>query len=82
MAVMKGSIMGESDSINNTPCAADRHKNTFVVKVEYSQRGTWQGKVIWAEENRAVRFRSALELIRLMDEVIRKEEVRADVQVS
>ena len=35
-----------------------------------SQRNTWQGRVIWAEENKILRFRSALELIRLMDEAL------------
>ena len=43
-------------------------KTTFIVKVEYLQHGTWQGQLIWAEENRQMRFRSALELIKLMDE--------------
>ncbi len=45
-------------------------KTTFIVKVEYLQHGTWQGQVIWAEENRHMRFRSALELIKLMDEAM------------
>ena len=45
-------------------------KRTFIVKVEFSQNSTWQGRVIWAEENRSVRFRSALELVKLMDEAI------------
>ena len=46
------------------------NKNTFIIKVECCQRGTWQGQLIWAEEKRSVRFRSALELVRLMEEVI------------
>ncbi len=45
-------------------------KNTFIVKVEYCQNGTWQGRVTWAEENRSERFRSALELVKLMDEAV------------
>jgi hypothetical protein len=43
-------------------------KETFIVKVEYYQNKTWQGQVVWAEQNRSVRFRSALELIKLLDE--------------
>jgi hypothetical protein len=54
-------IMGKSDALN---------KGTFIVKVEYCQNETWQGQVIWAEENRSVRFRSALELMKLMDEAM------------
>ncbi len=62
--------MKTNDSINNTYHNIDRKKGTFVVKIEFWQRGTWQGTVIWAEENRTERFRSALELIRLMDEAM------------
>ena len=40
---------------------------TFVVHVQYRQNATWQGKVIWANEQRECNFRSALELIKLMD---------------
>ena len=54
-------IMGKSDALK---------KGTFIVKVEYCQNETWQGQVIWAEENRSVRFRSALELMKLMDEAM------------
>ena len=46
------------------------NKKTFVVKVEFAQNSTWQGQVVWAESNRSVRFRSALELFKLMDEAI------------
>ena len=49
---------------------ATKQGATFVVKVDYSQHGTWQGKVVWADENRTEHFRSALELIRLMDSAI------------
>ncbi len=65
--------MKKSDSLNNLPRAMDRQKSTFIVKVEYCQNETWQGRVIWAEENRSVRFRSALELFRLINEVVEKE---------
>ncbi len=68
---MRGNFaMKTNDSINNTYHNIDRKKGTFVVKIEFWQRGTWQGQVIWAEENRTERFRSALELIRLMDEAM------------
>lgn len=40
---------------------------TFVVHVQYRQNATWQGKVVWADEQRECNFRSALELIKLMD---------------
>jgi hypothetical protein len=49
-----------------------KEKNTFIVKLDNRQRDTWQGEVVWADENRTERFRSALELIKLMDEAMNK----------
>lgn len=45
-------------------------KNTFIIKIEYCQNNSWQGKVVWAEGNKEERFRSALELVKLMDEAV------------
>ncbi|SFQ12243.1 hypothetical protein SAMN04487928_11976 [Butyrivibrio proteoclasticus] len=43
-------------------------KQTFIVKITDCQNGTWQGKIVWAEENRSIHFRSMMEMLRLMDE--------------
>lgn len=43
---------------------------TFVVRVMYRQNATWQGSVLWAEEEKTCNFRSALELIRMMDDAL------------
>ena len=51
-----------------------KKKETFILKVEYFQNETWQGQMIWAEENRSIRFRSALELMRLMDEALTSDQ--------
>ncbi|WP_051538025.1 hypothetical protein [Butyrivibrio proteoclasticus] len=59
-----------NDSKNDFSNRTTKQGATFVVKVDYSQRGTWQGKVVWADENRTEHFRSALELIKLMDSAI------------
>jgi len=40
---------------------------TFVIHVQYRQNATWQGSVVWAEKNITKNFRSALELLKLMD---------------
>ena len=50
-------------------------KNTFIVKINNQQNGTWQGQVIWAEENRNEHFRSLLELIKLMDDAMTHGEI-------
>ena len=40
---------------------------TFIVQIKYRQNATWQGDVVWAEQNRKVYFRSALELMKIID---------------
>lgn len=43
---------------------------SFLVRILDTQNATWQGTVIWTEEDRTVSFRSALELIRLLDSAV------------
>lgn len=47
---------------------------TFVVSVKSHHNQNWQGTVSWVEEKKIQPFRSTLELIRLMDSAISKEE--------
>lgn len=47
-----------------------RELGTFVVRVRHYENATWQGEVVWAEQNRAQRFRSALELLKLVDSAL------------
>ena len=42
-------------------------ESTFVVKIKYQENATWQGSVHWVNQNVELPFRSALELIKLMD---------------
>ena len=53
-----------------------RKKGTFIVKVDHCENETWQGNVVWAEENRSEHFRSALELIRLIDGAMSKGDAK------
>jgi hypothetical protein len=45
-------------------------KPTFIVNVQYRQNASWQGTIKWVEGDIEKRFRSTLELIRLMDSVV------------
>lgn len=45
---------------------------TFVIHVQYRQNATWQGKILWADKKEERTFRSALEMIKLMDSAIEK----------
>ena len=50
------------------------NNTTFIVEVKSTQHKTWQGVVSWVEENKKENFRSALELIKLLDSAIGQEE--------
>lgn len=43
---------------------------TFQVRVIFRQNASWQGSVSWLEEGREESFRSALELLMLMDSAL------------
>ena len=45
-------------------------RQNFVITITHRQNATWQGSVTWVEENRTQSFRSALELLRLMDSAV------------
>lgn len=48
-------------------------KATFIVRIHFRQNSTWQGSVTWADNKRTQNFRSALELVRLMDSALRDQ---------
>lgn len=52
-------------------------KSTFVVQVQFCQNSSWQGTVAWAEQKKEQRFRSTLELIKLIDEALASERDEA-----
>ncbi len=52
-------------------------KATFIVNVQYRQNATWQGKVLWAETEKSCNFRSALELLKLIDGALDEAEAGA-----
>ena len=47
---------------------------TFKVKVLFRQGASWQGKISWLEGGQESTFRSALELVKLMDSAIPQEQ--------
>lgn len=49
---------------------------TFMVKLMFFRNRSWQGKLISPDSNTSQSFRSVLELVRLMDEVL-KDKTRA-----
>ncbi len=62
-------IMDEKEVLRN-----HGELGTFIVRVQHRQHSSWQGTVTWVEENKIAPFRSALELIKLMDGALNEEE--------
>ena len=47
-----------------------KNRKTFIVKVMGTENATWQGNVTWIEKNKGQNFRSALELMKMLDAAI------------
>ena len=45
-------------------------KCTFEIKVKFLQNSTWQGEIVWSEQDLRQNFRSVLEMLKLMDEAL------------
>ena len=52
---------------------SEKSQGTFVVKILNKQHSTWQGSVTWVEKQITQQFRSALELIKLIDGALDEE---------
>ena len=50
------------------------HKASCIVRVTSRQNATWQGSISWTERGVTKHFRSALELIKLIDSALDEEE--------
>ncbi|BDF72809.1 hypothetical protein CE91St41_37920 [Oscillospiraceae bacterium] len=51
-------------------------RETFVVQILSARNATWQGTVTWTDSRRSESFRSALELIRLIDSALERQQER------
>ena len=48
----------------------EKNTGTFIVKILDQRNATWQGTVTWVEEQKTQNFRSALELLKMIDGVL------------
>lgn len=46
---------------------------TFLIQVKYRQNSSWQGEVTWVDGQKKEYFRSALELVRLIDSALEEK---------
>ena len=47
---------------------------TYIVEIKSQENHSWQGVLTWVEQKQTKPFRSALELIKLMDSGLNDEE--------
>ncbi len=52
------------------PAGEENTLASFRLRIMFRQSASWQGEVNWIEGERTVQFRSALELLQLIDEVL------------
>lgn len=51
---------------------ATKDKAIFLLEIQHRKNATWQGSITWVERQNKQYFRSALELIKLIDSVLDK----------
>jgi len=54
------------------------NNNTFIITILNNQHATWQGTITWVNTKNTQHFRSALELIKLIDSVVGQSEDALD----
>ena len=70
------SVMKQMQSSPSPSDVRKGTKATFELQVIFRQHTSWQGVVLWREEQAEQSFRSVLELIVLMDSALRRKEER------
>lgn len=48
----------------------EKYKAVFRIQILFRENYTWQGRLVWQDENQETVFRSVIELIQLMDEIL------------
>ena len=59
-----------------------RCREDFIVRVIYNEHATWQGEIVWVEKQEKQYFRSALELIKLIDNALDESNVKLEEHVE
>ena len=43
---------------------------SFIIRVQHRQNSSWQGRITWVEKNQTMYFRSAWEMMKLMESAL------------
>lgn len=63
---------------NNNELVNKISNSNFLVRIHFKQNTNWQGIVHWLEHNKTVPFRSALELLFLLNEAVEQTNCSND----
>ena len=67
------------DNINGVAmCRKEKEKLTFIIEILRQGNETWQGVLHWKERSRRNSFRSALEMVRIMDFMLCPDVIKED----
>ncbi|MFW6311989.1 MAG: hypothetical protein ACOC1K_07120 [Nanoarchaeota archaeon] len=61
-----------SESNNELNCSTIYKNNTFLIRIMYRCNTSWQGEIKWLEGQKNIRFRSLLEMIFLIEEILKE----------
>lgn len=73
-----GSAMSNALKEAHGECGKTQPIATFQISILFRQNASWQGNVLWVDENMESQFRSALELVSLMDNALSVSLEKAD----
>ena len=59
--------MRERGVKNTVKNVEKKNTGTFIINIKSRHNATWQGTITWADENKVQNFRSALELLTMID---------------
>lgn len=51
-------------------CEGKESMAVFRIQILFREHATWQGRLIWQDQNQEVVFKSVMELIELLDEIL------------
>lgn len=54
----------------HSECDSLEQLTVFRIQILFREHYTWQGKLIWLNENQEIVFHSAIELLLLLDEIL------------
>lgn len=66
-------IMSDKDVLNH-----HGEIGTFIIRVQQRQNSSWQGRITWVDEDKTIYFRSAWEMMKLIDEALDTYRPEAD----